>query len=52
MKKNLKPTEMKGLVIQGRVVYDKGRLSPEFQVKTKDLDQVGYLDKHEHTILI
>ena len=49
VKKNLKPTEIKGLVTQDGVVYDEGRLSPaEFQLKTKDLDQVGYLDKHEH----
>jgi len=48
VKKNLKPAVVKGIVIQDGVVYNEGRLSPEFQFKTKDLDQVGYLDKHEH----
>jgi len=38
---------MKRFVVQDGIVYDQGRLSPEFQIKTKDLDQVGYLDKSE-----
>ena len=46
VKKVLKPTEMKKFIIQDGIVYDDRRLSPEFQLKTKDLDQVGYLDKH------
>ena len=33
--------------MQNGVVYDEGRLSPEFQFKTKDLDWVGYLDKQQ-----
>ena len=28
-------------------MYDQGRLSPEFQFKSRDLDPVGYLDKPE-----
>ena len=43
----LKPAEMKRFVVQNGVVYDEGRLSPEFQFKTKDLDQVRYLDKQQ-----
>ncbi len=39
MKRNLKPTKMKELIIQDGVVYDEGRLSPEF--KTKDLARSG-----------
>ena len=43
----MKPRELDRFIIQEGIVYDKGRLSPEFQFKTSDLDQVGYLDKHE-----
>ena len=46
VKKTMKPAEMKKFVVQDGIVYDEGRLSPEFQFKTKDLDQIGYLDKH------
>lgn len=30
-----------------KLLYKEGRLSSEFQFKTKEPDQVGYLDKHE-----
>ena len=46
VKKTMKPADMKKFVVQDGIVYDEGRLSPEFQFKTKDLDQIGYLDKH------
>jgi len=45
VKKTLKTAEMQRFVVQDGIVYDEGRLSPEFQFKTKDLDQIGYLDK-------
>ena len=47
MKRALKPVEMKRFVVQNGVVYDEGRLSPEFQFNTNNLDRVGYLDKHQ-----
>ena len=43
----LKPSELRKFTVQNDIIYDVGRLSPEFQFKTQDLDQVGYLDKHE-----
>ena len=43
----LKPAELKKFRIQDGIVLDNGRLSPDFQLKTQDLDGVGYLDKHE-----
>ena len=47
MKKVLKPTESKRFREEEGIVYDEGRLSPEFQFKTQDLDGVGYLDKQQ-----
>ena len=47
VKRALKSGEMKRFVVQNGVVYDEGRLSPEFHFKTNDLDWVGYLDKHQ-----
>ena len=47
MQSTMKPKELDKFIIQEGIVYDKGRLSPEFQFKTTNLDQVGYLDKHE-----
>ena len=47
MKKTLKPGELKKFVEEDRIVYDEGRLSPEFQFKMRDLDQIGYLDKQQ-----
>ena len=43
----LKPTELKRFREEDGIVYDEGRLSPEFQFKTQDLDRVGYLDKQK-----
>ena len=43
----MKPSKLKRFIIQDGILYDEGRLSPEFQFKTQDLDKVGYLDKHE-----
>ena len=34
-------------MIHDGIIYDEGRLSPEFQFKTQDVDGIGYLDKHE-----
>jgi len=45
VKKVLKPTELNRFKEEEGIVYDEGRLSPEFQFKTQDLDRVGYLDK-------
>ena len=39
--------ELKKFRIQDGIVLDNGRLSPDFQFKTQDLDGVGYLDKHK-----
>ena len=47
VRQNLKTAELKKFKIQDGIVLDIGRLSPEFQFKTQDLDNVGYLDKHE-----
>jgi len=47
VRRTLKPSELKKFVHQDKIIYDEGRLSPEFQFKTQDLDKVGYLDKHE-----
>ena len=43
----MKPAELKKFRIQDGIILDSGRLSPEFQFKNQDLDNVGYLDKHE-----
>ena len=47
VREKLKPAELKKFRIQDGIVLDSGRLSPDFQLKTQDLDGVGYLDKHE-----
>ena len=43
----MKPAELKKFRVQDEIVLDSGRLSSEFQFRTQDLDNVGYLDKHE-----
>ena len=40
-------SKLKRFRTQDGIVLDSGRLSPDFQFKTQDLDDVGYLDKHE-----
>ena len=47
VQRNLKPKELKKFVVHDGIIYDEGRLSPEFQFKTQDVDGIGYLDKHE-----
>ena len=44
---SLKTAELNKFRIQDGIVLDIGRLSPDFQFKTQDLDGVEYLDKHE-----
>ena len=46
VKRTLKPTEIQKFIVDEGRVYDKGRLSPEYQIRSQDLDQVGFLDKH------
>ena len=46
VKKNLNSTEMQRFVVDEGIVYDEGRLSLEYKIRTQDLDQVGFLDKH------
>ena len=41
---NMKPAELKRFRTQGRIELGTGRLSPEFQSRTQDLDNVGYLE--------
>jgi hypothetical protein len=46
VKRTLKPKEMQRFIVDEGRVYDEGRLSPEYQIRSQDLDQVGFLDKH------
>ena len=46
VKRTLKPTEMQKFIVDEGRVYDEGRLSPEYQIRNQDLDQVGFSDKH------
>jgi len=47
VRKTLRTSELKRFVERDGIIYDEGRLTPEFQFKTQDLDQVAYLDKCE-----
>ena len=47
VRRTLRPLELRRFVERDGIIYDQGRLTPEFQFKTQDLDQVGYLDKQE-----